>query len=279
MRTIEQSIDVLRDWKRISAKPKDNGLSRSELFKSHIHLKLKSLRLSGQGEVSLLGYRVKYLDIINLFHLYREIFIGGVYDFKLESNAPRIIDCGSNIGLSILYFKKVYPMAQIIGFEPHPVIYKTLQHNINVNNLNNVVIHQKAMSEEQGDLDFYLDEDDLGALNMGLVGRPGQSEKITVVADTLSNYITTDIDLLKLDIEGAEEGVLRQLYESGALNKVKNIVCEYHHHIENGIDRLSHTLRILEDAGFGYQLTVHSDIPFSDYRYQDVMIYAYKKLK
>ena len=43
-----------------------------------------------------------------------------------------VIDCGANIGMSITYFKRLYPKSKIIGFEPDPKIFETLKKNIRV---------------------------------------------------------------------------------------------------------------------------------------------------
>jgi tRNA1(Val) A37 N6-methylase TrmN6 len=40
-----------------------------------------------------------------------------IYNFKPSKEKPTIIDCGSNIGTSLLYFSKHYLAAKIIGFE------------------------------------------------------------------------------------------------------------------------------------------------------------------
>src|ERR1700693_4874079 len=55
--------------------------------------------------------------------LFEEIFIRQDYIFVSRRPDPLIIDCGSNIGMSILYFKRRYPKARIIGFEPDPATF------------------------------------------------------------------------------------------------------------------------------------------------------------
>ncbi len=95
----------------------------------------------------------------------------------------------------------------------------------------------------------------------------------------LSGYIDGDVDLLKLDIEGAEEMVIRELAEHGKLRQVRNIVCEYHHHHhrESDADHLSLILSTLEQAGFGYQLDSYYGRSRAQRIYQDVLVYAYRK--
>lgn len=52
--------------------------------------------------------------------LFNELFADACYSFRAQTDSPLIFDCGSNIGLSILFFKKLYPKARVIGFEPDP---------------------------------------------------------------------------------------------------------------------------------------------------------------
>ena len=273
------AIDLLRDWKRIADQPSGNGPRRLNLWATHAHLRLATLTQSGKqsGEFDVLGWRVGHLGLGSLFHLYREIFVDRIYDMALRVPAPTIIDCGSNIGMSILHFKTLYPQARVIGFEPHPVVHGVLQRNVERNALGSVVVHRLALGAEVGTLQFFIRADDPGALNMGLFADSGASQAITVQAERLSHFIDAEVDLLKLDIEGAEEMVLQELADTGKLRRVRHIVCEYHHHIDRGIDRLSKTLATLEAAGFGYQIGAHAERPVSLRHYQDVVIYAYRK--
>lgn len=82
---------------------------------------------------------------------------------------------------------------------------------------------------------------------------------------------------MKLDIEGAEADVLRELADSGRIRRIEQMAIEYHHHIIAGEDRLASTLSLLERCGFGYGLGAKLARPFERGRFQDIMIYAYRK--
>jgi hypothetical protein len=71
----------------------------------------------------ILQNRIDFVDSVSFLHGYQEIFEEECYSFNASSSYPFIIDCGSNIGLSIIYFKRQYPNARIIGFEPDPMIF------------------------------------------------------------------------------------------------------------------------------------------------------------
>ena len=86
-----------------------------------------------------------------------------------------------------------------------------------------------------------------------------------------------DVELLKLDVEGAENAVMRELARSGKLQNVRQIHLEYHHHIDADVDALSTMLTLLEDPGFGYQVSARSRRHGEPRIFQDIPIYGYRK--
>src|SRR5215208_1607954 len=92
------------------------------------------------------------LSLLRLLHA--EIFISLAYFFKADKAEPFILDCGSNIGMSILFFKALYPKARIVGFEPEEHTYTFLQRNISLNRLTKVQVHQAALGAEERVVDF-----------------------------------------------------------------------------------------------------------------------------
>jgi FkbM family methyltransferase len=275
---MNEVLDLLRDSKHIADIAPDRGASRLALWKAYLRLKARRLRNHDRGKVTMLGYHVRYFDAANFAQLFREIFVNRLYDVPLASDAPKIIDCGSNIGMSILFFKNLYPKASIVGFEPNPLTFPTLRENIERNALSDVALYQKALSDRPGTIEFFVKEHEPGALDVGMFAGSGATS-VTVQAVQLSSYIDGEVDLLKLDIEGAEELVLTDLAKQNKLRHVRNIVCEYHHHHrrDSGSDRLSDTLGILEKAGFSYQLDAYCGPSGRHFAYQDVLIYAKRK--
>ena len=226
----------------------------------------------------LLGARMHYLDNSTLEYLFREIFVGLEYQFKASTNQPRIIDCGSNIGMSLLFFKTLYPDASILAFEPGELTYQTLVKNIEVNRWKNVVPMQLAVSEFAVKMHLYFDENQSDSLRMSIVSDRGPGKAVRLVdVVQLSTFIDGPVDLLKIDVEGAEMGVLRDLRDSGTIFQVKEMLIEYHHHINNSSDNLSEFLALLEGCGFGYQLRSAWDAPFEPGGFQDIMIRAYRR--
>jgi len=75
-----------------------------------------------KGEINFEGFKFIVSDYKPFLWQYKEIFAEEVYKFNSDSKKPVIYDCGSNVGTSCAYFKKIYPFSIIKAFEPDPVI-------------------------------------------------------------------------------------------------------------------------------------------------------------
>jgi FkbM family methyltransferase len=271
------------------------ALSRSDLPESIRASAARSLlkldwraRAKLPNPIDLIGYSVSYFQEEDLRYLFREILVEGDYLFRPETERPLIFDCGSNIGLSILFFKRLYPKARIIAFEPDPATFSMLKRNIETNRLDEVALNNFALSSEDGELTFHRSAEKSGSLMMSTSIERLRGDSTQVSAKRLSPLITSQVDLLKMDIEGAEHAVLPELAATGKLSLIKQMHIEYHHHIVANEDRLSGILKLLEDAGFGYQIRTpsrHWPVPNSfhfsrwptPYASQDLSIYCYQK--
>jgi FkbM family methyltransferase len=245
---------------------------RNRLFTDGIKLDLLRFFQSGKP-VEFLNYRVNSYEIAATRMLFNEKFINQEYFFAADSQQPFVVDCGSHIGMSILYAKTLYPNAKVIGFEPAPDTFKLLSENIRQNGLKDVTLYNKAVGGQEGTLKFYGDDSLTASLLE--IRNPGNSIEVPVVK--LSQYIDRPVSFLKLDVEGAEGSVIEDLAAAAKLPMIKNITIEYHHHIVKNADNLSNFLKILEDSNFGYQLETIPESAHSKGSYQDIMIFAYHK--
>lgn len=225
----------------------------------------------------VVGFDVRFLDYRSLSQLYTELFLKNEYHFIAERDDPRIIDGGSNIGMSILYFKMLYPNSRILAFEPGTEAFLCLEDNVKSNHLSTVTAHNLALSRTDGVIDFYYDAKHPGSLRMSTIQERMPRQRRTVPASPLSKHIDEEVDFLKLDVEGAERDVIEDLRHAGKLRHVKQMAIEYHHHIARESDDLARMLTVLEDAGFGYQIQGHLGRPLRREQFQDVLLYAYRK--
>jgi FkbM family methyltransferase len=234
--------------------------------------------LKESGTVELLGYNISFQGADHLRYIFTEIFAEACYFFKVEGDRPFIVDCGSNIGLSVLFFKWVYPSSRIVAFEPDPSTFAILKKNIEANGLADVDLHPVALSGVNGVVAFYRDEDDkISSGTMSTSSARHSGRRIEVVARRLSEFIDREVDLLKLDVEGSEADVLQDLFLEGKLPYIKRMHVEYHHHVGSKDDKFARFLMVLEDAGFGYQVKSSPDYWGSAGIFQDISLYCYKK--
>lgn len=148
----------------------------------------------------------------------KEIFLEEIYNQPLPQNAY-VIDCGAHIGLSVVYIKKICPSAEILAFEPDKSNFALLEKNIKSFELNNVELKQQAVYIQNAPLSFQQD----GTMGSKLV--QGTMEA-TVDGVRLKDFVNRKVDFLKLDIEGAEYAVLKDLGDQ--LSLVNNLFIEYH---------------------------------------------------
>ena len=208
--------------------------------------------------------------------LFKDVFVSNEYFFESTNPRPVILDCGSNIGMSVLYFKFIHPGARITAFEPDPAAFSCLQKNIANNRLENVQAFQKAVARNAGPIEFFDDPALPGSPIMSIRADRGGPRRRVFDGVTLSTYVAEDIDMLKLDVEGAEIDVLENLAETGALQRIRRMAIEYHHHMSPGDDRLATALGILEAGGFRYQLGCTDPDPRLHDMFQDIHIRAYR---
>ena len=248
-------------------------------YRAHaVHELLRRPDRAGPGWADIAGFRMRYLEAEWMRYLYREVFAEREYWFSCDHARPVILDCGSNIGMAILFFKALYPGAEITAFEPAPWACSAIEETIRANDLRDVTLHNAALAEEDGALELFHDPSHPGSAVMSVYRERMPGETVRVAAVRLSRFVTKPVDFLKLDVEGSELPVLRDLASSGAIGQVRQMVIEFHHHMSPTVDNLSECLSILERHGFGYQLTsAQVFTPITKGQFQDVMVHAYRK--
>jgi FkbM family methyltransferase len=194
--------------------------------------------------VGVENYKVMVTDGPNLIIEYKDIFLKKIYHFESKTSRPYIIDGGANIGMSVLYFKKIYPESRIVCFEPDPEVFKILRHNIQNNNLTNVDIINAGLYSFDGELSFLADGQSGGHLVT-------QAElDFSVQVCRISRFIEESVDFIKLNIEGAEAEVLREIEVSGKFRHIHQMVIEYHGWPNPAKQELGSILELLDRNDF-----------------------------
>jgi FkbM family methyltransferase len=201
------------------------------------------------GKTELIGKPIIFPDAASFLSQYNELFIKQIYKFSSTSSTPFIIDCGANIGMSILYFKSQFPDAEIYAFEPDKEVYKYLSSNVKNEG---VTLFNKGVWDKEMTLTFHSEGADSGKI----IDENTSSDKITSIETLrLKDFLNRNVDFLKIDIEGAEYTVLKDCEDS--LKMVKNIFVEYHSFV-NQEQYLGEIINILKKAGF--RIHMHQDI-------------------
>lgn len=254
---------------------------KNKLLADYLRLKLEYLLLPAfvrkrvKG-VTFLGFDWEIFDFLTFMTMVENIFIEHEYFFTAKKRKPEILDLGCNIGMSILYFKILYPRGRIRAFEADPVTFGVLKRNIERNKLAEVKIENSAINNKDGVANFFVD-DGPGSPLASLYFQRMPKRRIQVRSVRLSKQIKTVVDFMKMDIEGAEGLILDDLYRSGLLTKIDQMVVEYHHHIEREKDQFSKFLSKLEKGGFGYQVCAEAKPPFVRGAFEDILVFGYRK--
>lgn len=194
------------------------------------------------------GFDILVNDPDNVRNLCRDVFANEIYGFAASGPSPRILDCGSNIGMPILYFKRLYPAARVVALEPDPVIFPYLERNLATNGIHDVEVRQAAVSDRGGTLAFHSDGK-YGSRLADDTPPPAGWQTYEVPCITLADLLEEPVDFMKMNIEGAETAVLEGA--GYALRSVREMIIEYHH--LPGLPRtLASLLSTLDTQGFDY---------------------------
>jgi FkbM family methyltransferase len=207
--------------------------------------------------IELKDWSLKIPDSASFLSTYHEIFVQRIYAFESKSEVPKILDLGANIGLSVLFFKLLYPHAQITAFEADPNIFRYLEENIVGNGYKDVTLINEAAWNSNTTLTF----EDEGA-DGGKIASKQDTNGTQVKAIDMGEYLKNNpVDFLKIDIEGAEDLVLNACQSS--LTELSWIFVEYHSKA-NKKQSLDQILAILSRHGFRVHLhsVVCSPSPF-----------------
>ncbi len=198
------------------------------------------------GIMNIGNFKIEYISLWELLFLQNEVFSEQEYYFKSRTSSPKIIDCGSNIGMSILYIKSLYPDSSIIGFEPNKMVFDVLERNMSMNNVQGVTLINKALSDHEGTIQFFQSNNINETLDNSCI-KEGERKSVSVECTRLSNYINSQIDLLKIDVEGLEYQLLEELKSNDKLKFIDLIIMEFHC---NKIHDVNPMLKMLESEGF-----------------------------
>ena len=176
-----------------------------------------------------LSLRIDDSDI----RVFKQIFVDNEYDsLNLPETAKTIIDLGANIGLSALFFIKKFPTSRIVAVEPDAVNFSIMEKNLEKFS-KSISFLQAAIWPTDGEVSLVEEDDDHASLGAwgyrteASNGNSGLSVKAVTIPTIMKQYNMDFVDILKVDIEGAEYELFEKNYEDW-IDKVGLIIIETH---------------------------------------------------
>ena len=166
-----------------------------------------------------------------------QVFVNGEYDFDVRSPPAVIVDAGANIGLASILFANRFPQARIIAIEAERNNFELLKKNVAP--YSRITPLHAALWNHNGSVDVM----DPGLGNWGFMtgthaapGEQGMAARHAVPSFTvdrlMADHSIDRIDILKMDIEGAELEVLADA--SAWIDRVDGLIVELHEHMKPG---------------------------------------------
>ncbi len=171
---------------------------------------------------------------------FRQVFINSGYKFNVSKPPEVLIDAGANIGLESICFANKYPNAKIISIEPEESNFQLLKKNVAP--YNNIIPVQAALWNKNGTINLV----DPGLGHWGFMtdrisnagssfGSQCHEVKSITVGRIIDDYGLDTIDILKVDIEGAEKEVFSD--SSAWIGKINALIIELHERMKQGCNR------------------------------------------
>lgn len=170
-------------------------------------------------------------------------------DEVIQKAQKAIVDIGGHAGYFALYAACLNAKVPIYSFEPHPGNYDLLKENLKQNKVKNVFPKNLAVSQEEGQAELKASQEDLNHSLVHAIEATGETFKVntTTLEKILKKLEGGQVDLLKMDCEGAEFSILENT-PSSIFDKVSTIILEYHDWVPGGDH---HRLKVfLEKQGY-----------------------------
>lgn len=160
------------------------------------------------------------------FHEVISVLSGREYPLE-KLNLPQkpvIINIGAHIGTFDLFVKQKYKKAQIYSFEPNPSNFLLLNKNIKINKLQNIYTFNTGVSSKDGKCKLFFEDSNPNEGNIYSGNNPIEINTLTLASILKKNKLKK-VDLLKIDCEGCEYDILKNLTKK---IPIQYMAIEYH---------------------------------------------------
>lgn len=195
----------------------------------------------------------------------RDVFLYG-YE---PGPGDTVFDVGAGVGTEVrLLSRLVGPDGRVVSIEAHPRTFHCLRRTVELNRLPNVTLVECALVGEAGEV--HLEEDPLSHIRNGITTDPGRGLPVAGrrLDEVMESLGIDRIDLLKMNIEGAELGVLAGSVD--VLDAVENLVVSCHDFLASGPDgdrmrTFAAVTALLRSAGYAIRTRPDDPRPWIPY--------------
>lgn len=196
-------------------------------------------------------------------NIFNEVFVYEVYNpegFRIKPT-DIVVDIGANSGIFSIYSGHKARKGKVYAFEPVEEDFKKLKENILLNKLSNIIPINKAVSNKNGLEKIFVSRENNGGHSFfkELMGEEKNADSIMVDTISFKDFFIKEniknIDLLKIDCEGAEYQILYSLKD--ILKNISKISMEVHR--VDGVRNVFQLKKFLEEVGFFVRIKPNYD--------------------
>jgi FkbM family methyltransferase len=228
-------------------------MSRFSILKKHlsfgeaasIYLKMKTGNWNNFN-LKKLKYSFSFRNNPFDFATFEEVILKEDYNLTINFNPSTIIDGGANIGLTSVFFANKYPNADIVAVEPEEGNFEMLKKN--TKNYGRISLIRSGIWSHPAILSVIDEGKGNNSFTVAEILSP-KVDSINAISiyDIMQERSWDTIDILKLDIEGAEKNVFEKNFEQW-LPRVKILIIEFHDRMVEGCS--STVLKALSNYSF-----------------------------
>lgn len=204
--------------------------------------RLESMGTEESGSTPLFGRAFEFADSKAYLQAHADCFVRQVYRFRGTSDQPFIIDGCAGVGLSVLYFKCLYPRCRVLAVEAGRAAFALLERNCRTYGLEEVELVQGDFWGEVVPSRFV--EDSSSSAGPGSHDKAPPSSASRLEPDR--GHIER-IDLLKVEMDGSQAARLGTV--AGLLTRAESVSVDYRSRVGEP-QGLGSLLDVLEDVGF-----------------------------
>jgi FkbM family methyltransferase len=179
-----------------------------------------------------------YIDPVSDFGA--RLSIAGAYEPDVQSTLTRLlsprgvfVDVGANEGyFSVIGAKLVGPEGRVVAVEPQTRMQEILKTNFALNKLNDVQVIPSAISNVRGSAPIFISADvNPGSTSLHLSTKyklPTESVETMTLSDVFLEAHLSEVDLLKMDIEGGEYEAILASPELFVEHRIRTLALELH---------------------------------------------------